>query len=181
MGDQVHWLSDPNRLMAPTPAMSGETRLYVKHITTQNAVRNRAFRAAVRRIPWEHGDTHPKRRGKPWPDYAREVYDWGLEEPADSQTQLANRIERITKKRLREQEAQRRQRQKVRRYRATKVAAFIAPVWTRRLRRWCGLTAMPRSPYARTRPSRRTGGPSGNRGGGPGRSRSSSGGRAQAT
>jgi hypothetical protein len=155
-----HWSTDYNRLELDRGALTGDDRKQMRSMRARRSLCNRAMRAAVDGRPFDAGDP---RTGQPWPP-GQDVWDahqHGLEEAewiarwqaerrnAAKMAELSKQARAVLKpiEQQRRQEAKERElRLRWRRYRTTRVLAFVAPVWTRRVRRWCGLTQMPRRP-----------------------------------
>ena len=142
----TYWRHDYNRLEQPRGTLSGDDLKQIRSMKARRTLCNRAMKAAIDGRPFEDGD--PK-TGRPWPpgEDIWQAYQYGLEEAAfavrwreeQRQSRMVAQAEKAVRKADRCARSERRARdaRRARRARrAWKVASLIAPVWSRRLRRW---------------------------------------------
>jgi hypothetical protein len=142
----THWREDYDRLELPLGALSGDDRKQVRAMKARRTLCQRAMRAGLERRPFDQGD--PK-NGLPWPpgedvwqahQYGLEEADWidAYRKERDDARKMAETAKqaRAVLREARKVEREKTARRARRARRAGKVAALIAPVWSRRLRRW---------------------------------------------
>jgi hypothetical protein len=142
----TYWRNSYDRLEQPRGTLSGDDLKQIRALKARRTLCNRAMRAGTDGRAFDAGD--PK-TGRPWPpgediwqahqcgiDEAAFAVRWSEEQrQARAMTDMGKQARKVLREHRKVERVQA-ERRAQRARKAWKAAALIAPVWSRRIRRW---------------------------------------------